>query len=147
MKDKIIIGSDHAGFLLKEQLRERLSHEGYSVTDAGTHTTQSVDYPVYAKKVARAVQQGEFNRGILVCGTGLGMCYTANRFKGVRAALCTGVEMARLAASHNNANVLCMGGRIISENLAFDIALAWLSTPFEGGRHQKRIDLIDDSTT
>ncbi|MFH0920392.1 MAG: ribose 5-phosphate isomerase B [Fibrobacterota bacterium] len=142
--NKIIIGSDHAGFLLKEQLREKLSREGFSITDAGTHATHSVDYPVYAKKVALAVQQGEYARGILVCGTGLGMCYTANRFKGVRAALCTSVEMARLAASHNNANILCLGGRIVSENLAFDIVQAWLSTAFEGGRHQHRINLIDE---
>jgi ribose 5-phosphate isomerase B len=140
----IIIGSDHAGFDLKEACRSFL--EGlaeYPVQDAGVFSRDSADYPDIAHKVSRAVSTGEFSRGILICGTGMGMSIAANRHKGVRAALCNNLYTARLGRAHNDANLLCMGGRVIGVGIALEMVELFLRTPFEGGRHQRRVDLIE----
>ncbi len=139
---KIAIGSDHAGFRLKEKIKDFLRAKGHEVLDFGTHSEDRVHYPLFAREVALAVQRGEVSRGILICGTGIGMSITANKFKGVRAALCLNEYMARMSRLHNDSNVLCLGGRVLGEDLALSIVEVWLETPFEGGRHQKRIDLI-----
>lgn len=140
----IIIGSDHAGFDLKEACRFFL--EGlaeYDVEDVGVYNRDSADYPDIAHKVSSAVSAGKFIRGILICGTGLGMSMVANRHKGVRAALCHDLYTARLSRAHNDANLLCMGGRVIGVGIALEMVELFLKTPFEGGRHQRRIDLIE----
>ncbi|MBP8829879.1 MAG: ribose 5-phosphate isomerase B [Desulfobacter sp.] len=143
-KDKqIIIGSDHAAFELKEKIKDLLAGLGYEVEDAGTHSTASVNYADFGKKVAQAVSDGTFGRGILLCGTGLGMSMQANRFKGVRAALCSDIFSARMSRQHNDANILVMGGRVIGDMLAFELVREWLATPFEGGRHLDRIRSIE----
>ena len=143
-KDKqIIIGSDHAAFELKEKMKDLLAGLGYEVEDAGTHSTASVNYADFGKKVAQAVSDGTFGRGILLCGTGLGMSMQANRFKGVRAALCSDIFSARMSRQHNDANILVMGGRVIGDMLAFELVREWLATPFEGGRHLDRIRSLD----
>lgn len=139
---KIAIGSDHAGFHLKERIKEFLKGENYEVIDFGTRSTESTHYPIFAKEVAKAVQEGKADRGILICGTGIGMSITANKFPGIRAALCTNEYMARMSRLHNNANVLCLGERVLGVELALSIVKVWLETPFEGGRHEKRIELI-----
>ncbi len=141
MKDailKIIIGSDHAGFALKEELKKAVA----GMKDIGTDGEDSVDYPDFGARVARAVSSGAFERGILVCGSGVGMSIVANKFAGVRAALCTDVETARLSRMHNDANVLVLAGRRTDTKTAVAIAEVWLATPFEGGRHERRIDKI-----
>lgn len=140
----IAIGADHAGFELKEKIKVILNKLGYQVSDFGTHSTDSVDYPLIAKEVSVAVASKHFNKGILVCGTGIGMSIAANKIKGIIAAHCTDVETAKLARSHNNSNILTIGGRITSPELAENIIQAWLSTEFEGGRHQRRIQEIKD---
>jgi ribose 5-phosphate isomerase B len=143
-KDKqIIIGSDHAAFELKEKIKDLLAGLGYEVEDAGTHSTASVNYADFGKKVAQAVSDGTFGRGILLCGTGLGMSMQANRFKGVRAALCSDIFSARMSRQHNDANILVMGGRVIGDILAFELVREWLATPFEGGRHLDRIRSLE----
>ncbi|GBC88196.1 Ribose-5-phosphate isomerase B [bacterium HR13] len=139
---KIAIGSDHAGYLLKEKIKDFLLSKGYQVVDVGTNSTESTDYPIFAREVALAVQRGEVQQGILICGTGIGMCITANKFKGVYAALCTNEYMARVSRQHNNANILCLGGRVLGDVLAISIVEAWLSADFEGGRHERRVNLI-----
>jgi ribose 5-phosphate isomerase B len=144
MEKKLIIGSDHAGFDLKEKIKAQLTRQGFEIEDVGTHSVAQTDYPAYAKMVSKAIVAKKFNKGILVCGTGLGMCYTANRFKGIRAALCTTKELAEMASRHNNANVLCLGGRITDIDNSMEIIKTWLTTPFEGGRHEKRIQMIDE---
>jgi len=141
---KIALGADHAGFPLKEKIKEFLQSKGYEVIDMGTHSTESVHYPDFAKKVALAVQRGEADRGILICGTGIGMSITANKFKGIRAALCTNEYMARMSRRHNDANVLCLGERVLGVELALSIVEAWLEEEFEGGRHEVRVKLILD---
>ncbi|MFN4320374.1 MAG: ribose 5-phosphate isomerase B [Aquificaceae bacterium] len=138
----IVIGSDHAGYPLKEKIKEFLLSKGYKVIDFGTQSTESTDYPLFARDVCLAVQRGEAQRGILICGTGIGMSITANKFKGIRAALCMNEYMARMSRKHNDANVLCLGDRIIGDELALSIVEAWLSTDFEGGRHERRVRLI-----
>ncbi|MCW8800310.1 MAG: ribose 5-phosphate isomerase B [Desulfobacter sp.] len=144
-KDKqIIIGSDHAAFELKEKIKDLLIGLGYEVEDAGTHSTDSVNYADFGKKVAGAVSDGRFSRGILLCGTGLGMSMQANRFKGVRAALCSDIFSARMSRQHNDANILVMGGRVVGDILAFELVREWLATPFEGGRHLDRIRTLDE---
>ncbi|WP_035242607.1 ribose 5-phosphate isomerase B [Desulfobacter vibrioformis] len=140
---QIIIGSDHAAFELKEKIKDLLTRLGYEVEDAGTHSTASVNYADFGKKVAKSVSDGRFSRGILLCGTGLGMSIQANRFKGVRAALCSDIFSARMSRQHNDANILVMGGRVIGDILAFELVREWLATPFEGGRHLDRIRSID----
>ncbi len=140
----IIIGCDHAAFQLKETLKSALAAEGIAVTDAGTHSEASMDYPDTAKIVAGKVSAGEFARGILLCGTGLGMSMVANKYPHVRAALCNDLFSAIMSRRHNDANILVMGGRMIGDILALEIMKAWRETPFEGGRHQRRLDLFDE---
>ena len=140
----IIIGSDHAAFGLKKKIKDLLVNLGFRVEDAGTDSEASVNYVEYGKKVAGAVSKGEYPKGILLCGTGLGMSYVANRFKGVRAALCSDVFSAQMSRQHNDANVLVRGGRIVGDVLAFELVKTWLNTEFEGGRHLDRIQSIDD---
>jgi ribose 5-phosphate isomerase B len=140
----IHIASDHAGFDLKTALVEHLQRLGRQIRDHGTTDAQSCDYPLYAAALCRAVLQ-DGAPGILVCGTGLGMSVTANRFRGIRAAVCVNEFMAGAARAHNNANVLCLGSRVVGTGLAFSLAERFLDTPFEGGRHQRRIDLLDDA--
>ncbi len=142
---KLAVGADHAGYGLKEGLVRRLRSAGHEVLDMGVDSdAESVDYPRYAQAVARAVQSGEVERGVLVCGTGLGMCMAANRFSGVRAADCLTPLLAEMARRHNDANVLCLGGRILSHDEAWAITEVWLSTEFEGGRHERRVRAMDD---
>jgi ribose 5-phosphate isomerase B len=140
---KIMVGSDHGGFELKEKVVAHLKTLNHEVVDAGTYGPESVDYPRYAMKVARAVAGGEAERGILVCGSGIGMSMTANRVAGVRAVLAYEPYGAKMSRRHNDSNVLCMGGRFTGQDLAFEIVDAWLQETFEGGRHQRRVDLID----
>ncbi len=142
-KLKIAIGSDHGGFRYKGMIEEYLKSKGVEFVDVGTNSAESCDYPVYAKKVAEKVANGEVDRGILICGTGIGMSITANKVKGIRASLCGDTFSARATRAHNNSNILCLGERVIGENLALDIVDIWLNTPFEGGRHQRRIDMIE----
>ena len=141
---RIALGSDHAGFGLKEFVREHLSTRGIEVVDLGTDSTLSVDYPDYARKVCQAVLDGTAQGGILFCGTGLGMSIMANRFSGIRAALCHEHFTAQASRSHNDANVLALGARVIGTDIAREIVDTWLDTPFEGGRHQKRINKFDE---
>jgi len=139
---RIAIGSDHAGFRLKEAVRRFLEEEGHEVHDFGTDSEASVDYPDFGRAVAEAVACGDFERGVLICGTGIGMSMTANKVAGVRAALCHESYSARLSRVDNDANVLCMGGRVTAEGLAFDVVRVFLATAFEGGRHARRVGKI-----
>jgi ribose 5-phosphate isomerase B len=140
---KIGIGSDHAGFEYKERIRGLLQDLGHAVTDFGTHSAQRVDYPLFIRPVAEAVARGECERGLVLGGSGNGEAIVANRVHGIRCALCWNLESARLARQHNDANMLSLGQRMMSLETALDIVRAWLDTPFEGGRHQVRIDQID----
>ena len=142
---KIAIGSDHAGFRYKEKIRELLQSSGHEVKDFGTHSEEPVDYPLFIRPVAEGVARGEFERGIVLGGSGNGEAITANRVKGIRCALCWNVKSARLGRQHNNANVISIGERMVSLKTALEMVRVWLETPFEGGRHQRRIDLIDDA--
>jgi ribose 5-phosphate isomerase B len=141
-KIRIAIGADHGGFDLKEKARQYLAGKGFEVEDLGTHSTESVDYPDYARKVAEQVAAKHADFGVVICGTGLGVAMTANKVRGIRAAPCNDTLSARFARSHNNANVLTMGGRMIDPATAEKILDVWLATPFEGGRHQRRVDKI-----
>ena len=138
-EQSIVIGSDHAAFELKEKIKQFLLDYGLTVTDVGTSSEDSVNYVDFGKKVAKAVSQNEFDKGILLCGTGLGMSMTANRFPQIRAALCSDIFSARMSRLHNDSNILVMGGRVVGDILAFEIVRTWLETPFEGGRHLERI--------
>ena len=141
---KIAAGADHGGFALKQAVVRRLRSQGHEVIDVGTDSEEvSVDYPDFGHKVATLVAAGEVERGILVCGTGLGICMTANRHAGVRAADCLTPHLAEMARRHNDANVLCMGGRILSEDEGWAITEVFLTTPFEGGRHERRVENIE----
>jgi len=142
--DKVALASDHAGFGLKEIIKEHLSGRGLTPLDLGTDSTESVDYPDYARKVCEAVLGRDAERGILICGTGLGMSIMANRYKGIRAALCHDHFTAIAARRHNDANVLALGGRILGADLAREIVDTWLETPFEGGRHERRTKKFDE---
>lgn len=144
MNNKIIIASDHAGFNLKNKIVSYLKEEGYDVTDNGTYSTEAVDYPVIAKDTARKVANGDFEKGILVCGSGIGMSIAANKIKGIRAVVCSDTTSARFSRLHNNANILCFGERIVGEYLAKDICKIWLTTNFEEQRHLKRVNLIEE---
>jgi len=144
-KSPIVIGSDHAGYHLKEKIRMYLLENGFEIEDAGAKNENSVDYPDYGIKVASLVSAGKFNRGILLCGTGIGMSIVANRFSNVRAALCNDLFSAIMSRRHNNSNILVIGGRVVGEGLALEILKAWLETPFEGGRHQLRIDKFNNT--
>jgi len=139
---RVAIGSDHAGFALKEEVKEYLVCAGVEVGDMGTVSRDSVDYPDYAEKVAIAVRDGNADLGILMCGTGIGVCIAANKVHGIRAAPAWNPEIARLSRLHNDANVLCLPGRYMDPTLAIEIVKVWLATPFEGGRHQRRVDKI-----
>jgi ribose 5-phosphate isomerase B len=140
---KIAIAADHGGYLLKEMIIGFLSnYEGVEVLDLGTNSTESVDYPLFGFACGEAVARGDADRGIVCCGTGIGISIAANKVKGIRCALCTSVEMARLSREHNNANVLVMPGRFIDEDMARKIMDEFFATEFEGGRHQRRIDKI-----
>lgn len=137
---KIAIGSDHGGFHLKEMIRELVTDLGYKVQDVGCYSISSVDYPDYARMVCEQVDSGASERGILICGTGIGMSMAANRFEHVRAALCHDHYTARMSREHNNANVLCLGERVTGVGVAEDIIRIWLATDFSGGRHLGRIE-------
>jgi ribose 5-phosphate isomerase B len=141
--ETILIGSDHAGFDLKSFLKEVMEQDGLQVVDVGCAADISCDYPDYARLLCERIQSGESSRGVLICGTGLGMSMAANRFKGIRAALCANEYQARMSRAHNDANVLIIGGRVTGAELALSILRTWLETSFEGGRHQRRIDLIE----
>lgn len=142
---RIALGADHAGFELKQRLAEVLASEGHSVDDLGTHSVESTDYPDWAARVAGAVASGAADRGVLVCGTGVGMAIAANRRSGVRAVAVNDLYTARLARAHNNANVLALGARIVAPALAEEILAVFLSTPFDGGRHERRVAKLDRS--
>ncbi|AZR74009.1 ribose 5-phosphate isomerase B [Anoxybacter fermentans] len=139
---KVAIGSDHGGFRLKEEIKKYLESLQIEYKDFGTYSEESVDYPDFARPVAEGVARGEFDRGILICGTGIGMSIAANKVPGIRAALCHDCFSARATREHNDSNVLCLGERVIGKGLALDIVKIWLETEFVGGRHQRRIDKI-----
>jgi ribose 5-phosphate isomerase B len=142
MGETIPIASDHAGFQFKGTIINALREMGYDPLDLGTYSEESVDYPDYGKLVAEKVSNGEFMRGIVVCGSGIGISIVANKFRGVRAALCHSVEAARLSREHNDANILAFAGRKTPENIAVEMLETWLNTPFNGGRHQDRVEKI-----
>jgi ribose 5-phosphate isomerase B len=142
---RIALGADHAGFELKQRLAEVLASEGHGVDDLGTHSLESTDYPDWAARVAEAVATGAAERGLLVCGSGVGMAIAANRRRGVRAVAASDLYTARLARAHNNANVLALGARIVAPALAEEILAAFLATPFDGGRHERRVAKLDRS--
>ena len=139
------IGNDHGGYELKQKIMDYLDKQGIPICDVGSHSTDIVRYPHYAVKVASAVSRGEAERGILICSTGIGMSIIANRFKRVRAALCTSTYMGRMTRAHNNANILCLGGKTTGEYEALDILEAWLTTEYEGGRHRISLGLIEEA--
>ena len=139
---RIVIGADHAGYELKQQIARYLLAQGHQVQDLGTHGLKRVDYPDFAVLVARAVVAGEAERGILICGTGIGMSIAANKVRGARAAVCTDCYMARMAREHNDARILCLGGRVLGPGSALDVVEVFLRTDFVGGRHAQRVDKI-----
>ena len=143
MSEKILIASDHAGFELKEKLEAALKDLGYEVDDLGTNSADSTDYADYAHPLAKQISDGDVKRGVLMCGTGLGMSYTANRYPHVRAAVAWTPEIAKLAREHNDANVLVLPARFIDDAQAKEILKTWLDTPFEGGRHARRVEKIE----
>lgn len=138
----IAIASDHGGFELKERIVKYLKEKGYQFEDLGTFNTDSVDYPDYGVKAAEGVAQGKYEKGIVICGTGIGISIAANKVHGIRAALCTNSYMARMSREHNDSNILALGGRVVGDELAIDIVETWLNTEFVGGRHKIRIDKI-----
>ncbi len=139
---KIAIGSDHGGYELKKLVVNYLQVNGHDVADCGSHSLESVDYPDFADQVCNEVRSGKSDAGILICGTGIGMSIAANRYRDIRAALCNEPFSARMSREHNNANVLCLGERILGSELALDIVKVWVSTDFAGGRHQLRLDKL-----
>jgi len=141
-REVIAIASDHAGFRMKEEIKKHLIDLGLEVVDLGTFSEEPVDYPDLALKLALGVSSGRFSRGILLCGTGIGMCIAANKVRGIRAALCWNEKVAELSRRHNNSNVLCLGARFIDLREALRIAETWLKTDFDGGRHLRRIEKI-----
>ncbi len=138
----LAIGCDHGGYELKEYIKIKIAESGYSVRDFGTYSSDSMDYPDVAHPVASAVNSGQYEMAILICGSGNGVCMTANKYEGIRAALCWKTELAMLAREHNDANILCLPGRFISQYEALNSVLAFLTTNFEGGRHKARIEKI-----
>lgn len=141
---KIGIGSDHGGFELKEYIKEYLEIEGIEYVDYGTNSLESVDYPDYGKKLAEGVISKEVDRGIAICGTGIGISIACNKVRGIRAALCGDTYSARMSVEHNNANILALGGRVIGKDLAIEIVSTWINSEFQGGRHGRRIDKISN---
>ena len=142
-KTPIIIGCDHGAYDLKEKLKTFIAEKGIKVEDVGTHSQDSVDYPDFGMKVASLVSTGKFKRGVLLCGTGIGMSMVANRFPHVRAALCSDLFSAIMSRRHNDSNILVLGGRVTGEGLALELTRAWLETPFDDGRHRMRIEKFD----
>ncbi|MGL5000262.1 MAG: ribose 5-phosphate isomerase B [Cetobacterium sp.] len=140
---KIALGADHGGFALKEIVKNHLEAKGFEVLDKGSYSTDSVDYPTFAKSVAKSILEAEADFGILICGTGIGISIAANRFKGIRAALCSNTTMAKLTRQHNDANILALGARMTGDILALEIVDQFLETEFEGGRHLTRIEAIE----
>ena len=141
---KIVIGSDHGGFELKKEVIAHLEKRGIEVTDVGTYSTESCNYPDYARALCKRIQSGEFERGILICGTGIGISIAANKVKGIRACACSDSFSAKYTRLHNDANALCLGARVIGAGLACELVDLFLTTEFEGGRHQRRVDLITE---
>ncbi len=139
---KITVGCDHAGFELKKKVITHLEERGFEVLDVGTHSTDSCDYPLIAHELCKNIQSGTTELGILICGTGIGMSMAANKHRGIRAAACSDTFSARLTRVHNNANVLCFGERVVGMGLAFDLVDAFVDAEFEGGKHQRRVDMI-----
>ena len=139
----IALASDHAGFALKEKIKKHLEELKFEICDFGTENEESCDYPVFAKKACEAVVSGQCDRAILVCGTGIGMSMAANKVKGIRAAVCTETFAAKYTRLHNDANVLCMGARVIGEGVAIEITDTFITTEFEGGKHKRRIDMFE----
>ena len=142
---RVAVASDHGGYKLKEKVKEYLESRDIDVIDLGTNSEESVDYPEYGRACAKAVAGGEADRGIVCCGTGIGISIAANKVNGIRCGLCTNVEMAKLTRQHNDSNMLAMGGRIIDDETAMAITEAFIDTEFEGGRHQRRIDKIEEA--
>ena len=143
MKKTIALGADHGGFLIKEEIKKYLLKNNYKVIDCGTdNDSVSVDYPIFAEKVSKAVLKEEAQFGILCCGTGIGMSIAANKFHGIRAAVCENEFCCEMTRRHNNSNILCLGGRVINKDTAIKLADIFLNTPFDGGRHQTRLDMI-----
>lgn len=140
---KIAIASDHGGYQLKEEIKKYLEGRNIEVVDLGTNSEESVDYPIYGKACGEAVMSGRADRGIVCCGTGIGISIAANRVKGIRCALCTDVHMAEMSRKHNDSNVLSLGGRTTPVDKALEIVGVWLDTEFEGGRHQRRVDMLN----
>lgn len=143
MKNKIAIGCDHAAFDEKEKLKTFLIDKGYELVDIGAHSSDSVDYPSFGHEVGKMVVNNEVNKGIVICGSGIGISIAANKIKGIRAALCTSSKHAEMSRKHNDANVLALGARMTDFNLILEIVDVWLNTDFEGGRHLKRVNLIE----
>ena len=144
MEKKVVIGSDHAGYPLKNAIRDTLTAEGYTVLDVGTDSPESCDYPVYAARVADAIVDGQAPIGILCCGTGIGMSMAANKIKGIRAACCSDIFSAKYTRIHNDANILCLGARVIGEGLAKELVHAFLENEFAGGKHARRVAMITE---
>ncbi len=141
---KIALGSDHGGYELKEILKKYLDEKGIEYTDYGTNSTESVDYPEFGQKVAEAVKSKECDRGIVCCGTGIGISISANKVPGIRCALCNDCYSARMSREHNNANVLALGARVLGRDLAIEIVDVWLKTEFQAGRHERRVNKISE---
>lgn len=141
---KIALASDHGGFALKEALKEHLTKKGYEILDLGTHSEESVDYPQYGRACGEAVASGQAERGIVCCGTGIGISMAANKVKGIRAAVVTNPYMAEMTKRHNDANIIALGGRVLQTELAIELVDIWLETEFEGGRHQRRVDMLNE---
>ncbi|ADY57547.1 ribose-5-phosphate isomerase [Syntrophobotulus glycolicus DSM 8271] len=139
---KIALGADHGGYLLKEEIKEYLRESGYEVSDYGTDSCESVDYPSFGAAVGQALMEKKADLGIVICGTGIGISLAANKVKGIRAALCVNSYMARMAREHNNANVLALGARVIGAGLALDIVDTFVKASFAGGRHAKRVEML-----
>ncbi|WP_457639209.1 ribose 5-phosphate isomerase B [Persephonella sp.] len=144
---KVAVGSDHAGFEYKELIKKHLQEKGFQVIDKGTYSKESVDYPLFGEAVGKAVASGEADRGVVICGTGIGISIAANKIKGVRAALCTNEYMARMARKHNDANVLAFGARVLGTDVVLGIVDEFFSTEFEGGRHERRVSLLSKIET
>ncbi|MBI3813696.1 MAG: ribose 5-phosphate isomerase B [Nitrospinae bacterium] len=142
--EKIAIAADHGGFELKEDIKLFLKEIGYEPVDFGTHNNDSVDYPDFGIKVAEAISKGDMTKGILICGTGIGMSIVVNKFSNVRGALCNDVYTTRMSREHNDSNILILGGRVVGKGLAREMVRTWLTAKFEGGRHQKRLDKIKE---
>ena len=141
---KIVLGADHGGYELKDHIKAHLTSLEYEVTDVGTNSAESCDYPIYASRLCQIIQAGEAELGILVCGTGIGMSMAANKHRGIRAACCSDTFSARLTRLHNNANVLCLGARVLGAGLALDLVDAFINAEFEGDRHIRRLSLIEN---